>query len=58
MFSAAALRLIGNYHEGICRTLAFDRVQLSAGMFLHFESGIVKIHILFKIGTQLFDLVA
>lgn len=58
VFSAAVLRLIGNYCEGICRTLAFDRAQLSAGMFLYFESGIVKIPILFKIARQLFDLVA
>lgn len=47
-----------NYCEGICHTLAFGRVQLSAGMFLHAESGIVKIPILFKIGRRLFDLVA
>lgn len=42
VFSAATQCLIGNYFEGICHTLALDRVQLSTGMFLHFESGIVK----------------
>jgi len=52
------IEAVGNYCEGICHTLAFDRVQLTAGTFLHFKSRIVKIPILFKIGRWLFDLVA